>query len=156
MRLWWLTYREGCPPAGVVIIELPSLIQARLLAAARAALIARRRLVKAMRSTPRRPRACLKLWSRRCYNRRKPRNCFGSTRASLDLISFIFRSLMQACGRALTKLGLSLICGARCTFNEDEQKTIAGAIMDHLESTNWKIERGPPRDAHGRTRTMPR
>jgi hypothetical protein len=45
--------------------------------------------------------------------------------------------------------GLSLIRGARRTFNEDEQHKIATAIVEHLESHNWKIERGPTREGHG-------
>ena len=45
--------------------------------------------------------------------------------------------------------GLSLIRGMRRSLTEDEQRKIAGAIVEHLESHNWKIEQGPTRDGHG-------
>jgi len=45
--------------------------------------------------------------------------------------------------------GLSLIRGMRRSLTEDEQHNVAGTIVEHLESTNWKIERGPPREGHG-------
>jgi hypothetical protein len=45
--------------------------------------------------------------------------------------------------------GLSLCRGMRRSLTEDEQHKVAGAIVEHLESTNWKIERGPPREGHG-------
>jgi FRG domain len=37
----------------------------------------------------------------------------------------------------------------RRSLTEEEQHKIAGAIVDHLESHNWKIEHGPPREGHG-------
>ena len=45
--------------------------------------------------------------------------------------------------------GLSLICGLRRSLTEDEQHKVASAVVEHLESTNWKIERGPMREGHG-------
>jgi hypothetical protein len=45
--------------------------------------------------------------------------------------------------------GLSLIRGLRRSLTEDEQRRIAGAIVDHLEQSNWKIEQGPAREGHG-------
>jgi hypothetical protein len=45
--------------------------------------------------------------------------------------------------------GLGLIRGMRRTLTEEQQHTVARAIVDHLESTNWKIEQGPPREGHG-------
>jgi hypothetical protein len=45
--------------------------------------------------------------------------------------------------------GLSLIRGMRRSLTEEEQHKIAGAIVDHLESHNWKMEHGPPRKGHG-------
>jgi hypothetical protein len=33
----------------------------------------------------------------------------------------------------------------RRSLTEEEQHKIAGAIVDHLEQSNWKIEHGPPR-----------
>jgi hypothetical protein len=37
----------------------------------------------------------------------------------------------------------------RRSLTEEEQHKIAGAIVDHLENHNWKIEQGPPREGHG-------
>jgi hypothetical protein len=37
----------------------------------------------------------------------------------------------------------------RRSLTEDEQHKIAGAIVDHVESHNWKIERGSEREGHG-------
>jgi hypothetical protein len=45
--------------------------------------------------------------------------------------------------------GLSLIRGMRRSLTEDDQRNVATAIVEHLESTNWKIERGPAREGHG-------
>jgi hypothetical protein len=45
--------------------------------------------------------------------------------------------------------GLSLVRGMRRSLTEEEQHKIAGAIVDHLEGHNWKIEQGPPREGHG-------
>ena len=45
--------------------------------------------------------------------------------------------------------GLSLIRGMRRSLSEDQQRVVAGAIVEHLESTNWKIEQGPTREGHG-------
>ena len=45
--------------------------------------------------------------------------------------------------------GLSLIRGMRRSLTEEEQHKIAGAIVEHLESHNWKIEHGPPSEGHG-------
>jgi hypothetical protein len=45
--------------------------------------------------------------------------------------------------------GLRLIRGMRRSLTEDEQHKVASAIVHHLESTNWKIEKGPPAEGHG-------
>jgi hypothetical protein len=45
--------------------------------------------------------------------------------------------------------GLSLIRGMRRSLTEDEQHKIAGAIVEHLEQSNWKIEQKPTREGHG-------
>jgi hypothetical protein len=45
--------------------------------------------------------------------------------------------------------GLSLIRGMCRSLTEDQQRVVAGAIVEHLESTNWKIEHGPVREGHG-------
>jgi hypothetical protein len=37
----------------------------------------------------------------------------------------------------------------RRSLSEDEQHKIAGAIVEHLEESNWKIEQGPVREGHG-------
>jgi hypothetical protein len=44
--------------------------------------------------------------------------------------------------------GLSLR-GMRRSLTEDEQHKVATAVVEHLESTNWKIEQGPMREGHG-------
>jgi hypothetical protein len=36
--------------------------------------------------------------------------------------------------------GLKLIRGMKRSLSEDEQHKIAGAIVEHLEQSNWKIE----------------
>jgi hypothetical protein len=41
--------------------------------------------------------------------------------------------------------GLSLVGGPRRTFNEDEQRRIARAILDHLRLSNYVIKPGPQR-----------
>jgi len=35
------------------------------------------------------------------------------------------------------------------SLTEDDQRKIAGAIVEHLEQSNWKIEHGPAREGHG-------
>jgi hypothetical protein len=45
--------------------------------------------------------------------------------------------------------GLSLIRGMRRALTEDEQSKVATCIVEHLESTNWKIDQGPTREGHG-------
>jgi hypothetical protein len=44
--------------------------------------------------------------------------------------------------------GLRLIRAAKRTFTEDEQEKIAGAIVEHLEHSNWKVEQGPEPQGH--------
>jgi hypothetical protein len=39
--------------------------------------------------------------------------------------------------------------GMKRSLSEDEQHKIAGAIVEHLEQSNWKIEKGAPREGHG-------
>jgi hypothetical protein len=50
--------------------------------------------------------------------------------------------------------GLSLVRGMRRSLTEKKQHKIARAIIDHLQSPNWAIERVPPRE-HG-PRAMPK
>jgi hypothetical protein len=45
--------------------------------------------------------------------------------------------------------GLSLVGGMRRSLTEDEQHKVAGAIVEQLERSNWKIEQGPEREGHG-------
>jgi hypothetical protein len=40
--------------------------------------------------------------------------------------------------------GLSLIRGMKKSLDEDQQKRVAETIVHELETTNWKIEQGPP------------
>jgi hypothetical protein len=47
------------------------------------------------------------------------------------------------------RAGLKSVRGMRRSLTEDEQRKIADAIIAHLESTNWKIELGPPLEGHG-------
>jgi hypothetical protein len=42
--------------------------------------------------------------------------------------------------------GLALIRGMRRSLTEDEQQRVAGAIVEQLGQSNWKIEQGPPAD----------
>jgi hypothetical protein len=44
--------------------------------------------------------------------------------------------------------GLSLCRGMRRALTEDEQQKVAGPIVEHLESTNWRIEQGPMPEGH--------
>ncbi|MCE0498701.1 MAG: hypothetical protein LV481_12215 [Methylacidiphilales bacterium] len=45
--------------------------------------------------------------------------------------------------------GLSLIRGMRRSLSEEEQYKIASAIVEHLDQSNWKIEKGAPLEGHG-------
>ena len=54
------------------------------------------------------------------------------------------------------RAGLRLVRGMRRTLTEEQQHTIARAIVEHLESTNWKIEKGPPAEGHGQHIIPPR
>ena len=47
------------------------------------------------------------------------------------------------------RAGLKLIRGMRRSLTEEQQHVVAREIVDHLESTNWKIEQGVPRQGHG-------
>ena len=40
--------------------------------------------------------------------------------------------------------GLKLVRGMRRSMTEEEQQRVSSAIADHLELSNWNIERGPP------------
>jgi hypothetical protein len=44
--------------------------------------------------------------------------------------------------------GLKLCREMRRALTEDDQHKVAGAIVEHLESHNWKIEQGPAREGH--------
>jgi hypothetical protein len=52
--------------------------------------------------------------------------------------------------------GLRLVRGMRRSLTENEQRKVAGAIAKHLESTNWKFEKGPPAEGHGQCIIPPR
>jgi len=45
--------------------------------------------------------------------------------------------------------GLALIRGMCRSLTEDEQQLVAGAIVEHLEGSNWKIEQGPEPEGYG-------
>jgi hypothetical protein len=45
--------------------------------------------------------------------------------------------------------GLRLIRGMRRALTEDERDKVAGAIVEHLERSNWEVEQGPPAEGHG-------
>jgi hypothetical protein len=45
--------------------------------------------------------------------------------------------------------GFALIRGMRRSLSDAEQDRVAGAIVAHLELTNWQIEEGPPLPGHG-------
>jgi hypothetical protein len=45
--------------------------------------------------------------------------------------------------------GLALCRGMRRSLTEDEQNKVAEAIVEHLESTNWKVSKGKPLEGHG-------
>jgi hypothetical protein len=47
-----------------------------------------------------------------------------------------------------TRIAISASWYAR-SLTEDEQHKIAGAIVEHLEQSNRKIEQGPTREGHG-------
>jgi hypothetical protein len=51
---------------------------------------------------------------------------------------------------------LRIIRGMRRALTEDEQHKIAEKIVAHLESTNWKFEKGPPLEGHGQYIIPPR
>jgi hypothetical protein len=46
--------------------------------------------------------------------------------------------------------GLKLVRGMRRSMTEEEQQRVSGAIAEHLELANWKIERGPPSQGSAR------
>ena len=46
--------------------------------------------------------------------------------------------------------GLSLCRGMRRQLSEEEQQWVAEAIITHLKLSNYRIEQGPPLQAHGR------
>jgi hypothetical protein len=39
--------------------------------------------------------------------------------------------------------GAKLLHGLRRQLSEEDRKTIAKVILDHLERSNWRFERGP-------------
>jgi hypothetical protein len=47
------------------------------------------------------------------------------------------------------RAGLKLIRGMRRSLTEEQQHIVAREIVDHLQSSNWRIEQGPPREGHG-------
>ena len=44
--------------------------------------------------------------------------------------------------------GLALVAGSRRTFNEDEQRRIARAILDHLRLSKYTVAPGGSRAGH--------
>jgi hypothetical protein len=71
----------------------------------------------------------------------------------------MIRSYSPRCGSKAQDLRLSVVIGLRKGFrlvrgmrrslSEDEQHKIAGAIVEHLDQSNWKIEKGPPGEGYG-------
>ena len=47
-----------------------------------------------------------------------------------------------------SRAGLPLVRSMRRSLTEDEQHKVANAIVQQLESINWKIEKGPPAEGH--------
>jgi hypothetical protein len=47
------------------------------------------------------------------------------------------------------RVGLKLIRGMRRSLTEEQQHIVVRKIVDHLQSSNWRIEQGPPREGHG-------
>jgi hypothetical protein len=45
--------------------------------------------------------------------------------------------------------GLSLVRGMHRSLTEDQQHTVAQAIVEHLGQNNWKIEQGTAQEGHG-------
>jgi hypothetical protein len=45
--------------------------------------------------------------------------------------------------------GLKLCRGMRRSLTEEQQQVVAGAIVEHLEKSNWRIEQGPALEGHG-------
>jgi hypothetical protein len=45
--------------------------------------------------------------------------------------------------------GLALIRGMRRSLSDAKQDRVAGAIVEHLELSNWTIEEGPPLPGRG-------
>jgi hypothetical protein len=45
--------------------------------------------------------------------------------------------------------GFDLVRGTRGSLSEDQERVIADAVVKHLETGNWRIERGPPAEGHG-------
>jgi hypothetical protein len=45
--------------------------------------------------------------------------------------------------------GACTLRGMRRSLTEDQQDSVAKAIVEHLELSNWKIEQGPPLGGHG-------
>jgi hypothetical protein len=45
--------------------------------------------------------------------------------------------------------GISPIRGMRRSLTEDDRRKVATAMVEHLEGTNWKIERSPMREGLG-------
>jgi hypothetical protein len=46
--------------------------------------------------------------------------------------------------------GPKLCRGMRRALSDDDQRKVAAAIVEHLETHNWKIEQGPVREGHSR------
>ena len=57
--------------------------------------------------------------------------------------------LRLAIRMGLTK-GLRLVSGMRRQLTEEERNRVADAIIDHLNSANYRITQGPPLPPHGR------
>jgi hypothetical protein len=51
--------------------------------------------------------------------------------------------------KAAPREGLRLIRGMRRALTQEEPHKIAGKMVEHLKSTNWKIERGQPDEGPG-------
>ena len=58
------------------------------------------------------------------------------------------RQTLQFTVKLGLRKGLALIRGMRRSLTDAEQDRVAGAIVEHLELSNWQIEEGPPLPGH--------
>ena len=61
--------------------------------------------------------------------------------------------LRLAIRMGLTK-GFRLVRGLRTQLNDDDRNRLAGAVVEHLELANFRIEKGEPVPGHGQAYTF--